>query len=130
MRAVELELIPALRSLGIGLIVQPVTPACTTARWKPPRPDASRMSSRTGWRRTVASSKRKELGRELAKPAHLALAWLLHNPAVSAAIVCAMTIAELRADLGALSVQLDNEAMARLDQIWSGPGGALQACAW
>jgi hypothetical protein len=33
-----------------------------------------------------------------------------------------MTIDELRSDLGALSVQLDAEAVEQLDQIWPGPG--------
>ena len=65
-----------------------------------------------------------------AKPADVALAWLLGNPVVSATIVGAMTIDELRADLGALSVQLDEEVMQRLDQIWPGPGEAPQAYAW
>ena len=49
---------------------------------------------------------------------------------VSTAIVGAMTIDELRSDLGALSVELDAEAMERLDQIWPGPGEAPQAYAW
>ena len=41
-----------------------------------------------------------------------------------------MTIEELRADLGALSVHLDDDVMQRLDQIWPGPGEAPQAYAW
>ena len=69
----------------------------------------------------------RELG---AKPADVALAWLLRNPVVSSTIVGAMTIEELHADLGALSVQLDAEVMERLDQIWPGPGEAPQAYAW
>ncbi|WP_433723748.1 aldo/keto reductase [Actinoplanes sp. CA-051413] len=69
----------------------------------------------------------RELG---AKPAAVALAWLLRNPVVSSTIVGAMTIEELRADLGALSVDLDDAVMRRLDQIWPGPGEAPQAHAW
>ena len=41
-----------------------------------------------------------------------------------------MTIEELRADLGALSVELDDEAVRRLDRVWPGPGEAPQAYAW
>jgi aryl-alcohol dehydrogenase-like predicted oxidoreductase len=69
----------------------------------------------------------RELG---AEPAAVALAWLLRNPVVSTAIVGALTIEELRADLEALSVQLDGEAMERLDRIWPGPGEAPYAYAW
>jgi aryl-alcohol dehydrogenase-like predicted oxidoreductase len=60
----------------------------------------------------------------------VALAWLLRNPVVSTAIVGVLTIEELQADLGALSVQLGAEAVERLDQIWPGYGEAPQAYAW
>jgi aryl-alcohol dehydrogenase-like predicted oxidoreductase len=69
----------------------------------------------------------RELG---AKPAAVAVAWLLQNPVVSAAIVGAMTIEELRLDLDALSVQLDAEVVQRLDRIWPGRGEVPQAYAW
>jgi aryl-alcohol dehydrogenase-like predicted oxidoreductase len=57
----------------------------------------------------------RELG---AKPAAVAVAWLLQNPVVSTAVLGALTIEELRLDLGALSVQLDAELVERLDRIW------------
>jgi aryl-alcohol dehydrogenase-like predicted oxidoreductase len=69
----------------------------------------------------------RELG---AEPADVALAWLLRGPVVSTTIVGATTIKEVRADLGALSVHLDAEVVARLDRIWPGPGEAPQAYAW
>ena len=69
----------------------------------------------------------RELG---AKPAEVALAWLLRNPVVSTAIVGATTSEELRSNLGALSVQLDDEVVERLDRIWPVPGEAPQAYAW
>ena len=65
-----------------------------------------------------------------AKPGDVALAWLLRNPVVSAAIVGPTTIEELLSSLGALSVQLDATCWQRLDQIWPGPGEAPQAYAW
>jgi hypothetical protein len=34
----------------------------------------------------------------------------------------ALTIEELHADLGALSVQLNGDVVQRLDEIWPGPG--------
>jgi aryl-alcohol dehydrogenase-like predicted oxidoreductase len=69
----------------------------------------------------------RELG---AKPEAVAVAWLLRNPVVSTTIVGAMTIEELHADLGALSVHLDDEIAERLDRIWPGPGEAPQSYAW
>jgi aryl-alcohol dehydrogenase-like predicted oxidoreductase len=69
-------------------------------------------------------------GRPDAKPAEVALAWLLRNPVVSTTIVGPLTIEELTSDLSALSVQLDDHVVERLDQIWPGPGEAPQAYAW
>ncbi|MEH1029993.1 aldo/keto reductase [Micromonospora profundi] len=129
-RAVEQELIPALRHLGVGLI--PYSPlhagllagaleAATAGRVSDDRIEGYRdqLEAYEGLCREVG-----------AKPEAVAVAWLLRNPVVSTTIVGAMTIDELRADLGALSVHLDDEVMQRLDQIWPGPGEAPQAYAW
>ena len=132
-RAVELELIPALRHLGIGLIPYSPLHAGLLAGVLDAA-NQGRVASETQ-RRVDAHHDQLEayegLCRDLdAKPADVALAWLLRNPVVSTAIVGATTIEELRSDLGALSVQLDVEVMDRLDQIWPGPGEAPQAYAW
>ena len=134
-RAVELEVVPALRHLGIGLI--PYSPlhagllagalqAATDGRIPSDSPQHDRIRAHRDQLEAYEALCR-ELG---ATPAHVALAWLLRNPVVSTTIVGAMTIDELHADLGALSVQLDDEVMERLDQIWPGPGEAPQAYAW
>ena len=133
-RAVELELIPALRSLGIGLIPYSPLHAGLLAGVLEAA-DEGRISNDSMQHRIEAHRDQLEayegLCRELgAKPADVALAWLLRNPVVSTAIVGAMTIEELQSDLGALSVQLDDEVVERLDRIWPGPGEAPQAYAW
>ena len=64
-------------------------------------------------------------------PSEVALAWVLHNPVVTAAISGPRTVEQLRQNLKALSLTLSNEMLARLDEIWPGPGGeAPQAYAW
>lgn len=64
-------------------------------------------------------------------PAHVALAWLLANPAVTAPIVGPRSCEQLDSLLPALEVQLSQATLARLDAIWPGPGGpAPQAYAW
>lgn len=61
----------------------------------------------------------------------VALAWLLHQPAVTAPIVGPRTVAQLDSALRALEVTLDGKALARLDEIFPGPGGAApEAYAW
>ena len=69
-----------------------------------------------------------ELGEE---PAVVALAWLLHQPAVTAPIVGPRTLEQLTGALRALEVTLDEKVLGRLDEIFPGPGGtAPEAYAW
>jgi diketogulonate reductase-like aldo/keto reductase len=53
----------------------------------------------------------------------VALAWLLHQPAVTAPIVGPRTLEQLTGALRALDVTLDEKALGRLDEIFPGPGG-------
>jgi len=64
-------------------------------------------------------------------PANVALAWLLHQPVVTAVISGPRTVLQLQQNIKALSVKLADETLAKLDEIWPGPGGeAPQAYAW
>ncbi|MEV0218902.1 aldo/keto reductase [Streptomyces sp. NPDC050704] len=133
-RAVEHELVPALRHLGIGLIPYSplhaglLTGALASAAEGRIRDES--MLQRIDAHRDQLEAY-EELCRELgAKPAHMALAWVLHNPAVSTTVTRATTSEQLRSNLGALSVHLDDETVERLDRIWPGPGEAPQAYAW
>ena len=59
------------------------------------------------------------------------LAWLLHNPVVTAAITGPRTVEQLRQNLRAPSLTLSDATLAALDEIWPGPGGeAPFAYAW
>ena len=64
-------------------------------------------------------------------PSNIGLAWLLHNPAVTAPIIGPRTVEQMTSNLRALDISLSNETMKRLDEIWPGPGGeAPNAYAW
>jgi aryl-alcohol dehydrogenase-like predicted oxidoreductase len=69
----------------------------------------------------------REIG---AKPADVALAWLLRDPVVSTAVVGAKSVEQLEANLGGLTLHLEPDVLPRLDHIWPGPGEAPQAYAW
>ena len=133
-RTVEMELIPALRHLGVGLI--PYSPlhagllaGALQAASEGRVSDSSQLERIEAHRGQLDAY--EQLCRDVgAKPVEVALAWQLRNPVVSTAIVGAHTVEELRADLGALSVRLDDDALARLDEIWPGPGEAPQAYSW
>jgi aryl-alcohol dehydrogenase-like predicted oxidoreductase len=65
------------------------------------------------------------------EPADVALAWLLHNAAVTAPNIGPRTIEQLTGSLRALKIALSDEALRQLDKIWPGPGGeAPKAYAW
>ena len=59
------------------------------------------------------------------------LAWLLHNPSVTAPIIGPRTVKQMINNLRALEISISDETMKRLDEIWPGPGGqAPEAYAW
>jgi aryl-alcohol dehydrogenase-like predicted oxidoreductase len=70
----------------------------------------------------------KQLGEP---PAAVALAWLLHNPIVTAPIIGPRTIEQLESTLHATEIRLDEATLKKLDEIFPGPGGeAPEAYAW
>ena len=56
----------------------------------------------------------------------MALAWLLKNPVVTGPIIGPRTVDQLTNSLRAPEIELDDETLARLDEIWPGPGGEAQ----
>jgi aryl-alcohol dehydrogenase-like predicted oxidoreductase len=68
-----------------------------------------------------------QLGHE---PGGVALAWLLHQPAVTAPIVGPRTREQLHAAIQALDVTLDEKARNRLDEIFPGHKTAPEDYAW
>lgn len=69
----------------------------------------------------------EELGHE---PGDVGLAWLLHQPAVTAPIIGPRTQGQLDAAVRALDVTLDAAALARLDEIFPGRKTAPEDYAW
>ena len=73
----------------------------------------------------------EEFCRELGEtPADVGLAWLLHQPAVTAPIVGPRTMEQLDGSLHALAVRLDEDALGRLDEIFPGYKPAPLEYAW
>ena len=61
----------------------------------------------------------------------MALAWLLKNPVLTSVILGPRTVEQVTGSRPALEIDLDDAALARLDEIWPGPGGqAPDAYAW
>lgn len=62
--------------------------------------------------------------------ATVALAWVLANPTVTAAIIGPRTPQQLDASRRALDLPLSDDVRRRLDAIWPGPGEAPEGYAW
>ncbi|ALM84250.1 aldo/keto reductase [Bordetella sp. N] len=135
-RTIELEVIPALRHFGIGLI--PWSPVgkgllggvlnqtATQGRRASPRLKAQIEKFRPQLEAYEALC--ADFGEA---PAVVALAWLLHNPVVTSVINGPRTLAQWQQRLKAPSVTLSAETLSRLNAIWPGLGGeAPQAYAW
>jgi aryl-alcohol dehydrogenase-like predicted oxidoreductase len=135
-RTVELEVLPACEHYGVGVI--PWSPlgggllgGVLADRAAGGRRGNSGLQARVETMRPQLEQWEKccaELG---FSPADVALAWLLHQPVVTAPIIGPRTLEQLDTAMAALDVRLDTDARARLDEIFPGPGGpAPEAYAW
>jgi aryl-alcohol dehydrogenase-like predicted oxidoreductase len=133
-RTIELEVIPACRHYGLGLM--PYGPlgggllggVLGSGAEQGAEPARQREIARYRPQLEAYEQFCHELGEA---PADVALAWLLHNPAVSAVLTGPDTPEQLTGSQRALSLTLSAEVLARLDAIWPGPGGeAPEAYAW
>ena len=134
-RMIELEVIPACKAYGLGLI--PWSPlaggllAGVLDKVKEGRRAAEDVQKDLQEKRPRLEAWEKFCKEMGEKPAHVALAWLLHNPAVTAPIIGPRTMEQLNGSLRALEIKLDEGALKKLDEIWPGPGGeAPEAYAW
>ena len=134
-RTVELEVIPACRHYGLGLI--PWSPlAGGLLGGALGKLQAGRRTEESILKRIDTHRARLEryeaLCRELGEePVTVALAWLLHNPAVTAPIIGPRTVEQLEAAVRATEVSLGADMLEKLDEIFPGPGGeAPSAYAW
>ncbi|HET6811235.1 MAG TPA: aldo/keto reductase [Acidimicrobiales bacterium] len=134
-RTVELEVLPACAAYGVGVIpwsplggglLGGVLNGASEGRRGDDRLKARIESLRPQleeWEKLCA-----ELGE---RPADVALAWLLAQPAVTAPIIGPRTLDQFAGSLRAAEIRLESDVLARLDRIFPGPGGpAPEAYAW
>jgi aryl-alcohol dehydrogenase-like predicted oxidoreductase len=131
-RHLELEVIPACRAYGLGLVCwSPLAGGMLAGAL-----DAERTGRRAGLQISDAERVQlkayEDLCRDLGEePANVALAWVLHNPVVTAPIIGPRTMAQLEGAMRALEIRLADDVLQRLDEIFPGFGGAApMAYAW
>jgi aryl-alcohol dehydrogenase-like predicted oxidoreductase len=134
-RMVEMEVLPACKAYGLGII--PWSPlgggvlGGVLEKIEKGRRATDEIKKRIEENRPKLEAWEKyckELGEQ---PADVALAWLLHNPVVTAPILGPRTDEQLTGSLRALEIKLDESILKKLDEIFPGPGGeAPEAFAW
>lgn len=132
-RRVELEVLPACRAYGLGLI--PWSPLAGGAL---AGADGSRNGRRAGAavraaRETHAQALAgfEQLAAELeVTPSVLALSWLLHQDGVTSTIVGPADLAQFEGALVAPDLSLDGGTLDRIDQLFPPCGAAPEAYAW
>jgi aryl-alcohol dehydrogenase-like predicted oxidoreductase len=134
-RTVELEVLPACQAYGIGvipwsplargLLAGALTPAAVGRRAdKDLQQDVEKYRPRLEAYEKLC----RELGE---RPADVALAWLLHQPAVTSPIIGPRTLDQLESVMRVIKLSLGADTLKRLDEIFPGPGGpAPEAYAW
>lgn len=134
-RTVELEVVPACKEYGLGLIP-----------WSPlaggllggvlAKIEKGRRASENTQKEIDKNRPKLEAWEQFCKemgenPADVALAWLLKNPVVTAPIIGPRTDEQLTGSLRALEIRFSEDALKKLDEIFPGPGGeAPEAYAW
>jgi aryl-alcohol dehydrogenase-like predicted oxidoreductase len=133
-RTVELEVLPACREYGVGVL--PWSPLASGLLGGMHGTDGAgrRQNVQPRYERARPQLERWEgfcadLGEE---PAAVAVAWLLHQDGVAAPIVGPRTLEQLDgALLRATELELDDAALKAVDDLFPGPGGvAPEAYAW
>ncbi|SFC22184.1 Predicted oxidoreductase [Streptomyces aidingensis] len=134
-RRAEMEVIPAARAYGLGVIP-----------WSPLGGGllggALRKAASGGGTRSLAALERTKISREQIEryeklcdkrdlePGEVALAWLLAQPGVTGPIVGPRDLAQLESAVRAVGLELGEELLAELDEIFPGPGPSPEAFAW
>jgi aryl-alcohol dehydrogenase-like predicted oxidoreductase len=134
-RTIELEVIPACQSYGLGLL--PWSPLASgllggvlekTGDGRRATEFVKERLERFRPRIEAYEALCKQLGQP---PGEVALAWLLQQPAVTAPIVGPRTLEQLESAIRATALRLEPATLEQLDAIFPGPGGAApEAYAW
>jgi len=134
-RMIELEVLPACKDYGLGVI--PWSPLAggllggVLQKIKEGRRAEEGQQKEIKKYRPQLEAWEKFCKQKSEKPADVALAWLLTNPVVTAPIIGPRTMEQLTGSMRTLKIKFSRAEMAKLDEIWPGPGGeAPEAYAW
>ncbi|MFE9901980.1 aldo/keto reductase [Streptomyces achromogenes] len=136
-RRAEMEVIPAARDYGLGVIPwSPLHGGLLGGIIKKEVQGGRRASGRAAdTLKDPAARARIQAYEDLLdkhglEPAEVALAWLLTRPGLTGPIVGPRTAGQLESALRAVELELSEDLLAGLDEIFPGPGPSPEAFAW
>lgn len=133
-RSVEREVIPAAEHYGIGLLPWSPLHGGLLGGILQKNDGVRRLEGRSAAaleERRDAIAEFEEFAKSRGEaPGDVALAWLMHQPIVTAPIIGPRTSEQLAAGTRAIDVVLDESALKLLDQIFPGPKTAPEDYAW
>ena len=132
-RRVELEVLPACREYGLGLIPwSPLAGGLLAGGG-----DASTGRRQSAEMQKVVAERKEQLSqfdrlcRELGEsPSAIALSWLLHQPGVAATIIGPASVEQLKSVLQVPDIRLEPPTLEQLDEIFPPCGESPEAYAW
>ncbi|MGW7360132.1 aldo/keto reductase [Streptomyces sp. NPDC054802] len=136
-RRAEMEVIPAAQDYGLGVIPwSPLHGGLLGGVIKKENEGKRRASGRSA--DALANSSVREqvqayedlLDKHGLEPGEAALAWLLTRPGVTGPIVGPRTADQLASALRAVELEVSEEVLTGLDEIFPGPGPSPEAFAW
>ncbi|MFJ9035129.1 aldo/keto reductase [Streptomyces sp. NPDC102406] len=136
-RRAEMEVIPAAQEYGLGVIPwSPLHGGLLGGVLKKESEGKRRKDGRSA--SALENTKVREqvqryedlLGKHGIEPGDAALAWLLTRPGVTGPIVGPRTREQLDSALRAVDLELGEEVLTALDEIFPGPGPSPEAFAW
>ena len=129
---VEKEIFPETTRFGMGVVVwSPLGMGLLTGKYDDGLPQGARLAEYEGLREKLLTEENREKVKKLkaiadrlgVSRAQLALAWVLRRPEVSSAITGATRPEQLKENLKALEITLDEETLRAIDEIFPpGPG--------
>lgn len=133
-RFIEREVIPACRYYGIGIIPwSPLEGGLLGGVLKGTgrkRRDTEEIKNKLKNNRKKIEEWEKFCEELKEEPANVALAWLMNQTAVTAPIIGPRTSTQLNKSIHALEINLDEEMLKKLDEIFPPAGIAPQYYAW
>ncbi|MFJ3642642.1 aldo/keto reductase [Streptomyces sp. NPDC090108] len=136
-RRAEMEVIPAAQDYGLGVIPwSPLHGGVLGGVIRKEVQGGRRASGRAAdfladaEKRARIQSYEDLLDKHGLEPGEVALAWLLTRPGVTGPIVGPRTAEQLESALRASELELSQELLGSLDEIFPGPGPSPEAFAW